>query len=184
MKDFDKYEAKGAYHFDWYNDPNWVWYKECVDRCVKFCKGPTVDVGCGDGVVSKLISDKGHRVIGIDNDKTAIALAVKNVPNANFFCAGIEEVAFMPIEYLACLNVIEHLKSIEPLLSLLRSPLIKKGAIIITDKATDEPGRYHEHEYTKEELIDTFKEFKPKYFEINSTEFGKPITFIGVEILK
>lgn len=179
MKDFDKYEAKGAYHFDWYNDPNWVWYKECVDRCVEFCKGPTIDVGCGDGLV---LSKLPEGSLGIDDSKHGLMLVDDTKYDVRYGDINTSRL-LSTWDYMVCLNVIEHLKSPKPIIDILRDN-VSKGAIIITDKATDEPGRYHEHEYTKKELLDTFKEFKPKYFEINSTEFGKPITFIGVEILK
>lgn len=178
---FDKYQKNGAYHYDWYDDPNYAWYKECVDRCVEFCKGETLDLGCGEGLVSQLIYENGFDQVGIDNSHEAVSLAH---PELDIRHGDIENDIFAGSwEYLCCLNVIEHLKSPQRIIDIING-VITKGAIIITDKATDRPGRYHEHEYTKEELLDTFKEFKPKYFEINSTEFGKPIAFIGVEIRK
>lgn len=174
---FDKYEKNGAYHFDWYDDPNWAWYKECVDRIVEFCKGSTLDIGCGEGFLGTLIDD----YVGIDIDHTAVSLAD---PELDVRHGDIEHDIFTGSwEYLVCFNVIEHLKEPTALLGILENN-ITKGAIIITDEATDHKGRYHEHEYTMDELVDTFKEFNPKPFKIESTEFGKPITFIGVEILK
>lgn len=185
MRDFDKYEENGAYHWDWYDDPNYAWYKECVDRCVNFCQGSTLDVGCGDGLVSKLISDKGHDVYGIDNDNTGLELAADRVPNAQFRLMDIKPMvgAGTEWEYMVCLNTIEHMESPAPLLEMLELN-VTKGAIIITDKATDKPGRYHEHEYTLPKLMELFREFKPLPFKIESTEFGKPISFIGIEIRK
>lgn len=182
---FDKYETKGAYHFGWYDDPNFAWYKECVDRIVDFCKGSTLDVGGGDGLVAKKLQELGYMTMVLDNDQTAAELCWS--AGINFHLSDINKDSLARAEvrfdYLCCLNTIEHLKSTDGITNLIRDN-INNGAIIITDKATEHKGRYHEHEYTKEELLDTFKEFKPKYFEINSTEFGKPITFIGVEIIK
>ena len=183
---FDKYKTKGAYHWDWYDDPNYAWYKECVDRIVDFCKGSTIDVGCGDGLVMQKIKENGYFVHGYENDDTAIKILYEKGLRLSW--VDLDEVddfgGWMgePFEYMACLNTIEHLKTPEVLIKIVEDAT--KGAIIITDKATEHKGRYHEHEYTKEELLETFAEFKPKYFEINSTEFGKPITFIGVEIRK
>jgi len=179
MIDYDKYKKNGDYHWRWYDDPNWAWYKECVDRCVEFCKGSTLDVGCGDGLVlSKL--PRGSK--GWDNDRTAIDICISKGLDARLY--DLNSTSLMEkVDYICCLNTIEHIKTPINIKYLIRN-WAKKGAIIITDKATEHKGRYHEHEYTKEELLDTFKEFKPKYFEINSTEFGKPITFIGVEIMK
>lgn len=192
MIQFDKYEKLGAYHWDWYEDTNFAWYKECVDSILKFCKSTSVlDLGCGEALIgSKLFERVGYDEMqldytGIDIDETALQLADPELDVRQDDLDGDSH--FMPPgwEYLVCLNTIEHLKTPRMIINLLRQPnIIIKGAIIITDKPTGNPGRYHEHEYTKKELLDTFKEFKPKYFEINSTEFGKPITFHGVEILK
>lgn len=179
-QDFDKYEKQGAYHWSWYSDPNWAWYKEAVDRCVEFVDGPTLDVGCGDGVLTSQIA-RYYPVFGMDNDPTAIKLARKNA--GIFKLHDITQPIEGKWEYMVCLNVIEHLD--DPLvIKRIFNRNITKAGIIITDKPTGNVGRYHEHEYTKGELLETFKEFKPKYFEINSTEHGKPITFHGVEIYK
>jgi hypothetical protein len=180
MIEYDKYRKNGAYHFDWYDDPNYAWYKECVDRIIGFCKEATIDAGCGDGLV---LSKLPKLSVGIDNDFTAMSICMdKGYDVVPHDLNKPEELNYIDFEYLCSLNTIEHLKTAEGLKQLVRQ--VAKGAIIITDKATEHKGRYHEHEYTKEELLDTFKEFKPKYFEINSTEYGKPITFIGIEIIK
>lgn len=172
---FDKYEKLGAYHYSWYDDPNHAWYKVCVDKIVKFCKGTTLDFGCGDGLV---LSKLPKYSIGIDIDTVAL-----DICRAKQLSVTSSNSLISPINYLCCLNTIEHLKNPDILLKLIKSN-VTKGAIIITDMPTENKGRYHEHEYTKEELLDTFAEFKPKYFVINSTEFGKPIQFHGVEIKK
>lgn len=180
MIEFDKYQKRGAYHWKWYSDPNQIWYKECVDRCVNFCKGTTVDVGCGDGL---LLSKLPKGSFGLDNDNVGLDISRgEELDVINTDLNDDRTSVFGKWQYVACLNTIEHLTDTTVLMNLIRRA--KKGAIIITDKATEHRGRYHEHEYTKEELLDLFKEFKPKYFEINSTEFGKPITFIGAEIKK
>lgn len=181
---FDKYQKNGAYHYKWYDDPNWVWYKECVDRIVNFCKGTTIDVGCGDGLVMTKIKHNGYAVVGLDNNDKALSIAKEKSLSVSKMelDEGNTVQVYGGYDYVCCLNTIEHLSNPISVKSIIEQA--KKGAIIITDKATNKPGRYHNHEYTKEELLKVFKEFKPKYFEINSTEFGKPITFIGVEITK
>ena len=184
---FDKYEKLGAYHWDWYDNPDYAWYKVCVDRCVKFCKGRTLDLGCGDGLVMQKIKDNGFKVHGFENDNTAIRIVYDNDMRASWVdLDDLENYGIWqsePFDYMVCLNTIEHLKTPEMIIKIFKQCVMKAG-IIITDKATEHKGRYHEHEYTKEELLDTFKEFNPKYFVINSTEFGKPIQFHGVEIKK
>ncbi len=173
---YDKYERLGAYHYDWYNDTNWAWYKKCVDRIVSFCAGSTIDAGCGDGLVTSKLD---YPSVGIDNEQTGLDLC--STPTLK---ADLNNDFQIPVgySYVCSLNTIEHLKTPKMIVRLVK--MAKRGAIIITDMPSKNKGRYHEHEYTKQELLDTFKEFKPKYFVINSTEFGKPITFHGVEIVK
>lgn len=182
---FDKYRKNGAYHYEWYDDPNYAWYKECVDRVVDFCKGSTLDVGGGDGVVASKIIENGYIAIVADKDEQARLLCEKK--DIAFNLIDIDKFGFkkdlMQPEYMACLNTIEHLEKPENLKRIIRDN-VTKGAIIITDKKTDRKGRYHEKEYSIEELVEVFKEFNLKPFEINSTEFSKPIIFIGVEITK
>lgn len=180
---FDKYKKNGAYHYQWYKDPNWVWYKECVDRAVDFCQGSTIDAGCGDGFVAKKIQENGYNVLGLDNEISGLQICNDNrIP---FFNHDLEK--SLPFDnhfdYLCCLNTIEHLKTLGGIKYLINNN-VTKGAVIITDLATENKGRYHECEYSGEDLVKAFEEFRPKYFEIHSTEFGKPITFIGVEIRK
>lgn len=180
---FDKYEKNGAYHWDWYNDPNYAWYKVCVDRVLRFCEGSTLDLGCGEGVVGSLLLGKGVQdYLGYDIDHTAVQLAD---PDLDVRHSDICEPADWQLdyEYLVCLNTIEHLKS-PGVVPFIFDRCISKAGIIITDKPTGDLGRYHVHEFTKQELLDLFKDFNPKYFEIKSTEHGKPITFHGVEIKK
>lgn len=180
---FDKYEKFGAYHYDWYDDPNYAWYKVCVDRCVEFCKGSTIDLGGGDGLVADMVAGNKVPVVVVDNSLEAMNICNnKRIPFLTYDLNGIEGITGV-WEYICCLNVIEHLHTSE-IIEMFIEHNITKGAIIITDMPTDNKGRYHEHEYTKAELLDTFKEFKPKYFVINSTECGKPIQFHGVEIKK
>jgi len=182
-QEFDKYEKLGAYHYDWYDDPNWAWYKLCVDRCVDFCKGSTLDVGCGDGLVANKIAEN-YEVLGVDNSQIGIELA-REKGNARFRYWDLSGRSGINTDYMVCLNVIEHLdsKGVKRLLNLFDKHINKAG-IIITDEATDNLGRYHEHEYTLPELKALFKDYKVKGFKIKSTEFGKPITFIGVEVYK
>lgn len=179
---FDKYEKMGAYHWDWYNDPDYAWYKACVDRVVDFCQGSTLDVGCGDGLLSSIIARE-FPVTGIDSDPTGIKLAKEEAPKPDFQLKEIEPQGYSEWEYMACLNVIEHLPDPKPILDIFKQNITKAG-IVITDLATGKLGRYHQKEYTLNGLQDLFQDFNPEPFEIESTEFGKPVTFIGVEIYK
>lgn len=166
---YNKYRLKGAFHYQWYETEDW--YKWAVDRCVDFCQGKTIDMGCGDGLlVSKLKNG-----FGIDNDTEAIMLAKQKglkVAQKSIYDVGGKW------EYMACLNVIEHLTYPEALRTFIRNN-VTKGAIIITiDYQGGNLGEDHKKEYTMDELAEFFEEFKPKTFRYKDTEW------IGVEITK
>lgn len=172
MNTFNKYRTKGAYHWDWYETEDW--YKRCVDECVKFCKGDTLDVGCGDGL---LLSKLPEGSLGIDSDPDAIRLAREK--GLKVFEGGIEDYSIGNWDYMACLNVIEHLDNPLALKRWIRDNILK-GAIIITiDWQGGAFGEDHKHEYTYKELLDFFKEFKPEGFRLK--EYPE---WIGVKIRK
>lgn len=173
MSTFNKYRLKGAYHWDWYENEDW--YKQCVDECVKFCQGTTLDIGCGEGVLVEKITENGFDAVGIDKDPDAIRLAD---PELDIRQGDIEKDIFIDRwDYLACLNVIEHLDHPERIKDLVAT--IKKGAIIITiDWQGGAFGEDHKHEYTYKELLDFFKEFKPQGFKLSDPQW------IGVKIKK
>lgn len=171
---FDKYRERGAYHYDWYKN-NAFDYKDCVDKCVEFCKGSTLDVGCGDGLVTKMILDKGYLAVGIDNDKVGVSLAIEN---AFAKLADLQDfkLSNVKFEYMVCLNVIEHLENPEVIKQIFDNN-ITKAAIIITDIPQGELPPEHFKEYTPEELKQMFAEWKAEPFKI-----GKD--FHGVKVYK
>ena len=167
MQEFNKYRLKGAYHWQWYETEDW--YKYLVDRCVDFCKGSTIDIGCGDGLLVSKLQDG----FGIDPDPDAIKLckdkglkvAQKSVYDVNG-----------TYEYMSCLNVIEHLNKPDAIKHFIKNN-VTKGAIIATiDYQGGAFGEDHKFEWTYDEMMEFFKEFKPKGFRYKDTEW------IGVEI--
>lgn len=173
MSTFNKYRTKGAYHYDWYETEDW--YKYLIDRAVKFCKGKTIDVGCGDGLLlSKLSSDS----VGIDNDQHALDLCrSKDLTVERVDIDDRQKTLVADTDYIACINSIEHFNHPEVILDLMSQA--RKGAIITTiDYQGGALGEDHKFEWTYNEMMDFFKEFKPKGFRYKDTEW------IGVEITK
>lgn len=171
MSTFNKYRTKGAFHWDWYENEDW--YRYLVDRCVKFCKGKTIDIGCGDGV---LLSKLPKGSLGIDPDPDAIRLAKDK--ELNVMQIGIEQGSIGSWDYLTCLNVIEHLDHPEHIKRYIRDN-ITKGAIITTiDYQGGALGEDHKFEWTYDQMMDFFKEFNPKGFRYKDTEW------MGVELTK
>lgn len=170
---FDKYQTKGAYHWTWLQTE--PWYKACVDKILKFCKGSTLDLGCGEAVIGSLLLERGIKdYVGIDSDKTALQLAD---PELDVRQGNIEQDSFMgEWDYLVCLNTIEHLKTPKRVVDIFNSS-IKKAGIIITDIPQEQPSKYHVKEFTPKELADLFKDFKVVPFQIDEN-------FHGIEVYK
>lgn len=175
MTAFDKYKTKGAYHYDWYQTQ--PWYKACVDRCVQFCDGSTLDVGCGDGLVCHLLAHNGRQVTGIDDNAEGIALAIdKAHPDAEFLLQGVDEPLQGKWEYMVCLNVIEHLENPDAIKRIFNQN-ITKAMIIITDEPQEHPSPYHTKEYSPYELKQLFHTRKVIPFRIDEN-------FHGIEVYK
>lgn len=174
MSTFNKYRTKGAFHWEWYETEDW--YRYLIDRAVKFCKGSTLDFGCGDGV---LLSKLPKYSVGFDNDEHAIRVCKERglaVEKRDF--DTLDEINIVGgFDYLACINTIEHLHRPESIRRLVRQA--RKGAIITTiDYQGGTLGEDHKFEWTYDQMMDFFKEFNPKGFRYKDTEW------IGVEITK
>lgn len=172
---FDKYSSKGAYHYDWYIKKDPDWYRKCVDTCVAFCKGSTLDVGCGDGVVTNLVGQR-YEAAGIDFEETAIALAKMNASRGRYIWQNLEDPIKGKWEYMVCLNVIEHLEHPERIKQIFDRN-ITKAAIIITDVPQKNPSPYHVKEFTPYELKQMFHTRKVIPFKIDDN-------FHGIEVYK
>lgn len=171
---YDKYIKAGAIHHKWYRK-GVVWYKESVDLLVDFAMGSCVDLGCGDGLVSKLISEKGHDVLGIDNSEEGMRIALELSPKAEYLIADIdkEEINLeKKYKYMVCLNTIEHLYYPENVARFFRDN-IENAGMIITDRKVE--GRRlkgsHIREFSIDELRDIFKEFDTKEIQLKTGAF-------------
>ncbi len=72
---------------DWVKDHNNdTWWQEGTDKFLSLLpKNATVlDVGCGGGIKSKYIADKGYRVTGIDFSEKMIEIAKRELPELDF----------------------------------------------------------------------------------------------------
>lgn len=171
--DFDKYRNIGAYHYDWYNDPNYAWYKECVDKCVDFCEGSTLDLGCGEGLVVDMLNRKGIEATGIELEQSAVDLSD---PELDIRQGSVYDLFMGKWEYMVCLNVIEHLERPERIKQIFDQN-ITKAAIIITDEPQENPSSYHIKEFSPNELKQLFYTRKVKSFRIDDN-------FHGIEVYK
>lgn len=180
--EYNKYEEAGAIHHKWYRK-NIPWYKVIVDAILDFVDEDNqrvIDLGCGDGLVCKLLSEKGHKVVGVDNNFKGLELARELAPKASYIFDNLN--TFTPsnfYDYMICLNTIEHLTQPENIVKIFKDRVLKKG-IIITDKKQDKIGRLHYKEYDIYELKGLFKYIRKREIKIDTEKYE----FIALEVRK
>jgi 2-polyprenyl-3-methyl-5-hydroxy-6-metoxy-1,4-benzoquinol methylase len=94
-----------------------------------------LDVGCGNGIISRAVGRMGYQVTGIDSsEKTIKAASSGNLPNVNFIVLSAGEFTPEPGKYSAiiCSEVLEHLEDPSSLLDTLNKSLKDNGILIVT----------------------------------------------------
>ncbi len=127
-----------------------------------------LDIGCGDGILSYLLTKNGGRVIGIDSSEEAIKFAkekCRDLKNIDFLKGSAYRLPFedRSFDYIISSEVIEHLKYPEKMLSEVKRVWSKQGKIIISTpiRFTEIPlDKMHYQEFFEDE----FKKLLEKYF--------------------
>ncbi len=95
-----------------------------------------LDVGCGNGVISRSLGSYGFNVYGIDVSEKAIARAkeLNQYSNVNFDVVSAERLIAEGKKYNAiiCSEVLEHLNNPASLLQTLHQSLTDDGVLIVT----------------------------------------------------
>ncbi len=95
-----------------------------------------LDIGCGYGYHSHLMSELGHKVYGTDVSEEAIKNAKKNIPQARFICADIQNLPWDQLEgkfdVSIAMEVIEHLYFPRSLIRAAMRSLQPGGAFILS----------------------------------------------------
>ena len=102
-------------------------------------KGKIVDLGCGDGFISKYLSQvKTRAVIGIDINKERLSQSPSN--NLKFIEADIRQYSFKDIDGIIISDVLHHLNfaTQEQILEKVARNLKKNGVLIIKEIDTTE----------------------------------------------
>ncbi len=99
--------------------------------------GATVlDVGCGNGIISRSLGEAGYHVFGIDVSEKAISRAreLNTYPHVSFEVLSAEQLASRGGKYdaIICSEVLEHLNRPGDLLVTLHQSLADTGILIIT----------------------------------------------------
>jgi len=79
----------------------------------KLCRGRVLEVGCGNGLLGKRISDRGLEVLGIDKNAEKIAEARSNYPDIQFIQSNALELSFPQHSFDTVIlpEILEHLPS-------------------------------------------------------------------------
>ena len=95
-----------------------------------------LDLGCGNGVLTKKISDSGFPVIGVDPSESGVEGAQKMFPDLDFRVCGVYDdpisVGLDKFDIVVAEEVVEHLYFPDELLKFSRKVLKPGGKIIIT----------------------------------------------------
>ena len=160
IKEFDKYDMWGPYHWLWGSRKR-HWYNRMIEFSLSHLtdKGSILDIGCGDGYVSAILKDKGFKVEGVDSNAKAISLAKTLLQDVNFYLTNIEELNIdKKYDYLYAQNVIEHMQDYKKIREVFER-YCDKYMILITDMK-GKLGRYEYSNVTFEDLKELFKEYK------------------------
>ena len=98
--------------------------------------GEVLDIGCGNGVISRAVARLGHSVRGIDVSAKTIeaARSANNPPNVRFEVVAAGELQPEPGKYdaIICSEVLEHLDRPSELLRIIQVSLKDTGVLLVT----------------------------------------------------
>jgi len=121
-----------------YNNPHHLMHKKMVRVLKHIQPGDTLlDVGCGIGEFIVRLQDRFHTLVGVDISQPEIEFAKKrigNSPNVFLHCGELESFHF-PDEHFdvcLCLDVLEHVSTVFPLLQEIYGILRTHGDLIVT----------------------------------------------------
>jgi 2-polyprenyl-3-methyl-5-hydroxy-6-metoxy-1,4-benzoquinol methylase len=109
--------------------------QNCLDKFGNR-KLKVLDVGCGNGNISRYIGSKGHDVLGIDISEATIkkAISLTDMSNVRFENIAAEELiaAAEIFDLVICSEVIEHLDTPTIVVEALRKLINENGILIVT----------------------------------------------------
>ena len=158
----------------WLYDPEWGFYAKNIFPLLKQIagkklpdKGKILDVGCGTGLLAKVLSEKGYSVTGIDSSAEMLRYARENAPTAEFILTDARDFR-LPSVYSASFSTFDalnHILSLKELQKVFQnvSECLLPGGIFVFDLNTD---KHFELLNKQKEIRD-----KPGYFVSLLTEY-------------
>ncbi|MEO1590767.1 MAG: class I SAM-dependent methyltransferase [Cyanobacteria bacterium J06632_22] len=178
MKEFDKYQRSGAYHWQqadasWQNSafnlPLLSRYQALADR-VNEDDEAILDAGCGDGYLLYAVHLRcpNSRLFGVDDNDLGVQLAqekfIENNCPAKFQSASIYSLPFPDESFDVVLNadVIEHLDQPDAALQEMARVLKPNGRLLMSTPNRKPEGKwdiYHVKEFNASEIDDLCQKF-------------------------
>lgn len=148
-KYFNKYDRKGAYHWDDYHGglrrmnaytrARYDIVLECVREADIPHGGRILEVGCGDGALAGVLHSRlGLLVTGVDTSEKGLALARQMFASSGFggefkligsYDTGFKDASF---NVVVCSDVIEHVDDPRAMLQEIMRVLLPGGRLVIT----------------------------------------------------
>lgn len=74
--------------------------QQVIDYVVSFCHGKVLDVGCGTGIATRQLAEKGIHIVGCDGDERMIEVARRyTTPAIDYFVAPADAMPFQNNEF-------------------------------------------------------------------------------------
>lgn len=143
-----------------------------VEKNIDIKDKSVLDVGCGDGVLSYLMSQRGLKASGVDSSREAIEFAKQKTQNGIDFRVG--DVYSLPwgddsFDIVVSSDVIEHLDDVGKYISEIKR-VLKKGGICVLST----PIRITEKPLDSEHVIEWFE---GEYHDLIGTLFSDNIFY-------
>jgi SAM-dependent methyltransferase len=162
-----------------------VWWREGTDKFVSFLKpgAMVLDVGCGGGIASKYLIEKGFSVTGIDFSEKMIEIAKRDVPRGKFFVMDMRDVDLLKENFdgLYVKASILHLSKKEvPNFMLKLKERIKQGGFIYVAVKGANPGQEEEQVKVEDDYGYSYERFFSFFFE---SEMEKYFADAGLKVI-
>ncbi len=104
--------------------------------CAQLKAGKVLDLGCGNGSISRILAEQGCRVWGCDVDRSRVEMAARRVPSGQFKLLSVyadpAELGETGFDLVIACEVIEHLYFPRKLPEFARSVLAPQGHLLVT----------------------------------------------------